>query len=151
MKKLKLLLVVLLALIVTGCGKAEEKTMTCTRTLNQDGLKMEFNYTVTYQGDYVKTVKSVEKVTSDDPTVLDTYKSAVEQLYAPYEKLDYYDTKVTIEGNTMTSTADINYEKIDVDKLIELDSANKQMFTDGKIKVETMESVYNQVGATCTK
>lgn len=151
MKKLKLLLVVLLALIVTGCAQQEEKTMTCTRTLNQGDLKMELNYTVVYQGDYVKKVKSVEKITSEDSSVLEAYKSQVEELYTPYDKIDYYDTKVTIDGNTMTSTADIDYEKIDVDKLIEIDSATSQLFTDGKIKVETLESVYNQVGATCTK
>lgn len=151
MKKLKLLLVVLLMLLVTGCAQEEEKTMTCTRTLNQDNLKMELSYTVVYQGDYVKKVKSVEKVTSEDSSVLDTYKSKVEELYALYEKIDYYNTKVTIEGNTMTSTADIDYEKIDVNKLIEIDSAAAQLFTDGKIEVDTMEGMYNQLGATCTK
>lgn len=150
MKKLKLLLVMLLALLVTGCGQ-KDKTMTCTRTLNQDDIKMEFEYSVVYQGDYVKTVKSVEKVIAEDSEILETYKSAAEKLYAPYKKIDYYDTKVTIEGNTLTSTADINYEKIDVDKLTEIDSANKQIFTNGKIKLETIESMYNQVGATCKK
>ena len=51
----------------------------------------------------------------------------------------------------MTSTVNINYEKLDVDKLIEIDSANGQLFSDGKITISTMESLYNQVGATCTK
>lgn len=152
MKKVKVLLVVLLlGFMVTGCGTKEEKTMTCTRTLNQQGMKMDLTYTVLYQGDYVKKVKSVEKVTSEDASVLETMKENVEKLYEPYQKIDYYDTKVTIDGNTMTSTADINYEKIDVSKLSEIDSAAGQLFTDGKIKVETLESVYSQLGATCKK
>ncbi len=151
MKKLKLLLVVLLGLMVTGCGQAEEKTMTCTRTLKQGSMSMDLEYTVTYKGDYVTKVKSVEKVTADDATVLDTYKSTVEELYKPYKDIKYYDTKVTIDGDTMTSTADINYEKIDMDKLVATDSAIGQLLTDGKIKVETMEEMYKQLGATCKK
>ncbi len=152
MKKLKLLLVVLLALVVTGCGNSDaEKTMTCTRTLNQDNLKMDLKYTVVYQGNYVKQVTSVETITTDDEEVLNTYKTSVEKVYAPYQDLEYYDTNVSVEGNTMTSTVNINYEKLDVDKLIEIDSANGQLFSDGKITISTMENLYNQVGATCTK
>ncbi len=151
MKKLKLLLVVLLGLMVTGCGQTEEKTMTCTRTLKQGNVSMDLKYTVKYKGDYVTRVSSVEKVTSDDAAVLDTYKTATEELYKTYKDIKYYDTKVTIDGDTLTSTADINYEKIDMDKLVETDSAIGQLLTDGKIKVETMEEMYNQLGATCKK
>lgn len=152
MKKLKVLLVVvLLGFMVTGCGTEEEKTMTCTRTLNQQGMKMNLKYTVVYQGDYVKRVKSVEKVTSEDASILKAMQESVEKQYEPYQTIDHYDTNVTIEGNTMTSTAEINYEKIDVSKLTEIDSASGKLFTDGKLKVDTLESLYNQVGATCTK
>lgn len=153
MKKNKIILVVLLGLIVTGCstGDGKVKTMTCTRTTDQQGTKMSLNYIVTYQGDYVKSVKTVESVTSDDIELLENYKTTIENIYAAYTELDHYDTTVTIEDNTLTSTAEIDYEKIDVDELIKLDSANAQLFEDGKIRVDTMEEVYAQVGATCTK
>lgn len=152
MKKLKLLLVVLLGLIVTGCTQVEEeKTMTCTRTINQQNMQMDLKYTIIYQGNYVKKVNSVEKITTEDINTLKNYKISVEQLYAPYAELEHYETEVTIDGTTLTSTANINYEKIDVDKLIEIDSANSQLFDNGKIKVETMEELYSQVGATCAK
>ena len=112
---------------------------------------MDLKYTVVYQGNYVKQVTSVETITTDDEEVLNTYKTSVEKVYAPYQDLEYYDTNVSVEGNTMTSTVNINYEKLDVDKLIEIDSANGQLFSDGKITISTMENLYNQVGATCTK
>ncbi len=152
MKKKSLLLVVMsvCVLLLTGCGSdSETKTMTCSRSMNQDSLKTSLNYTITYKGKYVTNVKSVETVESDDNTLLESYKSQVESIYSPYKNVDHYDYKVTIDGNKLTSTADINYEEIDTDKLIEIDSANSSLIKDGKILVSDIKSVYEQLGATC--
>ena len=52
MKNIKYLVVLLLGvLIVTGCqNKEETKTMTCTRTINQEQASMDLSYKVTYTG-----------------------------------------------------------------------------------------------------
>ncbi len=148
MKKL-LVLVCFSLFLGTGCGA--NKTMTCTRTLNQNGMAIDLKYEVEYSGDKVKKVKSTEKVTSDSQAVLDTYKSTIESTYAPYKDIEYYDYNVTIDGDTLTSVADINYEKIDTDKMIEVDSANSQLIKNGKVSLEDLKSVYEAVGATCEK
>lgn len=152
MKKFVLILMLCMSVFsLTGCGSEEEKTMNCSRTLNQNGIEMDLSYTVNYKGDYVTSVKSVEKIKSDDATTIETYKTQLEQTISPYKDIKYYDHEVNIDGNTLTSTITINYEKIDTDKFISVDSSAKQLIKDGKVEVETLETLYNTLGITCEK
>lgn len=154
MKKIKyLLLVLVMTFLITGCQSEEtSKTMVCSRTINQDAISMDLKYTVTYKGKYVEKVESIEKITTDDTTVLDAYKQAVETTYQPYSKIDNYSYDVKVDGNTLISTVMADYTKIDYKKMLEVDTANQQIFTDdGKVKLETIESFYTKLGTNCTK
>lgn len=154
MKKIKyLLLVLVMTFLITGCQSEEtSKTMVCSRTINQDAISMNLKYTVTYKGKYVEKVESIEKITTDDTTVLDAYKQAVETTYQPYSKIDNYSYDVKVDGNTLISTVMADYTKIDYKKMLEVDTANQQIFTDdGKVKLETIESFYTKLGTNCTK
>ena len=148
-KYLFLAVTMLVVFLVTGCSSSEEKTMTCTRTMNQSGMKTNLNYKVTYSGDYVNRVQSEESIETDDTTTLNTYKEQIENVYTPYKDIEYYTYNVTIDGNKLISTVDINYAKIDTSKLIEIDSANSQLISDGKVKLSSVKSLYEQLGATC--
>ncbi|MBP3920271.1 MAG: DUF1307 domain-containing protein [Bacilli bacterium] len=158
MKKLFIVLTVVGALCLTGCGADEkkangsnEKVMTCKRTANQTGVSMDLSYNVSYKNNVVTKVESIEKITSENDDVLETYKDQIEKTYAPYKNIEYYDYNVTIDGNTLTSKADIDYSKIDTDKMIEIDSANGQIIKNGKINIDTLKSLYESIGATCEK
>lgn len=148
-KYLFLAVTMLVVFLVTGCSSSEEKTMTCTRTMNQSGMKTNLNYKVTYSGDYVNRVQSEESIETDDTTTLNTYKEQIENIYKPYKDIEYYTYNVTIDNNKLVSTVDINYAKIDTDKLLEIDSANSQLINDGKVKLSSVKSLYEQLGATC--
>lgn len=148
-KYLFLAVTMLVVFLVTGCSSSEEKTMTCTRTMNQSGMKTNLNYKVTYSGDYVNRVQSEESIETSDTTTLNTYKEQIEKIYTPYKDVKYYTYNVTIDGNKLVSTVDINYAKIDTKKLIEIDSANSQLINDGKVKLSSVKSLYEQLGATC--
>ena len=151
MKKnmLFLSLVIMLAIVVTGCGKSS-KTMICTMSGEVvKGTNIETEYKVTYTGKYVDLVESKEVVKSDTKAILDAYKKTVESMYSPYDEVKYYDYKVELKDDTLTSTATINYAKIDANKMIEINSANSKMFDDGKVPVDTLKTVYEQMGATC--
>lgn len=148
-KYLFLAVTMLVVFLVTGCSSSEEKTMTCTRTMNQSGMKTNLNYKVTYSGDYVNRVQSEESIETSDTTTLNTYKEQIEKIYTPYKDIKYYTYNVTIDGNKLVSTVDINYAKIDTKKLIEVDSANSQLINDGKVKLSSVKSLYEQLGATC--
>ena len=148
-KYLFLAVTMLVVFLVTGCSSREEKTMTCTRTMSQSGMKTNLNYKVTYSGDYVNRVQSEESIETSDTTTLNTYKEQIEKIYTPYKDIKYYTYNVTIDGNKLVSTVDINYAKIDTKKLIEIDSANSQLINDGKVKLSSVKSLYEQLGATC--
>lgn len=139
-------------MLLTGCGDETEKTMKCSRTMEQNGIKADFQYTVTYKGSNVVKVSTVEKMEAEDESIdLETIKQTVETTYAPYNELDHYDTKVTVEGNVLTSTADIDYSKVDTEKMIKIDSANGQMIKNGKVNIDDLKAMYEATGATCEK
>lgn len=152
MKRKYLFLAVIISVmfLATGCSSnSEEKTMTCSRTMDQNEMKTSLSYKISYKGDYVTRVKSEESIETSDTSTLDTYKEQIEKIYSPYKDVKYYQYNVTIDGNKLISTVDINYEKIDTDKLIKIDSANSQLINDGKVKVSSVKSLYEQLGATC--
>lgn len=152
MKRKYLFLAVIISVmfLVTGCSSnSKEKTMTCSRTMDQNEMKTSLSYKISYKGDYVTRVKSEESIETSDTSTLNTYKEQIEKIYNPYKDVKYYQYDVRIDGNKLVSTVDINYEKIDTDKLIKIDSANSQLINDGKVKVSSVKSLYEQLGATC--
>ena len=139
-------------LLITGCGKSSNfESMTCTRTMNQNEIKTSLKYNVQYEGDYVSKIKTIETIETYNVDTLNTYKEQIESLYSPYKDVEYYKYDVDINDNKLTSTVDINYKKVDTDKLLEIDSANGQLIKDGKIRVDDIKSVYESLGAICKK
>ncbi len=146
----KIIALTLLSLIlITGCGK--EKTMTCTRTMNQNSISFDLKYEVEYLKDYVTKIKSTEMVKSSDKNVLESYKETVEKTYEPYKDVEHYNYSVEITEDTLISKTDLDYTKIDVDKMIEIDSANSKIIKDGKIKLEDIKNTYETMGLICSK
>lgn len=158
MKKKLLILGIITLVLITGCGQGskditvKEEKMVCTRTGNMNNLEMDFNYEVYYEGNNVNKVQTTEKITSEDTSVLEQSKQQIENLYSNFDNIENYNYNVVIEGNTLTSTTDINYEKIDIDELLEIDSSISQLLNDdNKIDLEKITQVYEQTGATCEK
>ena len=153
MKKRYLLFAVIIPIIflVTGCTSLKniEKSMTCSRSMNQNDMRTNLNYKVFYKNNYVTRVKSEESIETSSTSTLNTYKEQIEKIYSPYKDIKFYQYNVTINDNKLVSTVDINYEKIDTKKLIEIDSANSQLIKNGKVKLSDVRSLYEQLGATC--
>lgn len=149
MKKFLAVVMCIGVLFLTGCGAEKEKTLKCSRTLNQSGIKMDLSYNVNYKGDYVTKVKSVEKIISSDSATLEAYKEQLEKTTESVSKIEHYDHDVKIDGDTLTSTITIDYTKIDTDKLIETDSSLKQLIKKGKVSVKDIKTLYNGLGVTC--
>jgi len=142
--------IIVVILMLSGCiNKDEVKTMKCSRTLTQDSVKMTLNYEVDYKGDYVQTVHSVEKIKSSDKSILNSYKKQLESFYSSYKNIEYYSSNVVINGDELVSTVDINYAKIDTDKMIEVDSANALIIKDGKVKIDDVRTTYESLGTIC--
>lgn len=130
----------------------EVKTLRCTKkgaVTNATGVEADLTYEVTYKGLYVEKVHTVEKLITDNEEYLNEYKRLVEEGYENYKDVKYYDYDITIKDGVLTSTVDIDYAKIDTDKMIEIDSNNAALIKDGKIKIADMKTLYQQIGAVC--
>lgn len=150
-KTVKLSIIALASLALAGCGNQEIVTE-CVRTgVIKEGVSVDFNYKVNSQNGNVLKVETVEKVISEDKDYLETFKKSVLKMYAPYKDVEHYNYEVTIEGNTLISKTDIDYSKINMDKLIEIDPNNSQIIKNGKIKLDDITNLYNSAGATCSK
>lgn len=150
MKK-SLLLLITGIFLLTGCGKKSDKVMTCTIKKNVGDIKIDSVYKATYNGEFVTHIKTKETLISDNANFITQYKKSIETKYSIYKSVKYYKYNVKVNGNTLVSTTDIDYSKIDTDKLIKIDSANKELIKDGKVLLSDVEHVYTQVGATCKK
>ena len=57
--------------------------------------------------------------------------------------------EVVLENKKLISTTNINYKKIDKDKLISIDSSNKSLFTNDNVRLTTLKKIYENNGAKC--
>jgi len=164
MKKLSIFIILLLLLFVTGCEKEVKKEVVingksvntskmehkyCTREGSIEGGSVSLSYDIYYTGDTLNIIKSQEKVTIDDSSSLDTYEEAYKKVHSYYEGLEYYDTSVVRSNNTVTSTININYDEIDVDKLLAIEGEEDNIFTNKKPSVTKWLALGKKFGVKC--
>ena len=151
MKRKIVILSILCVIFCTGCNP-ETGTMICTMSsYPTDGITLKSTYTATYKENTVTKLKTVEQVIADDKDNLDVYKERIEELYQGYQNIKYYTNKTNILGDTLTSTTVINYNKVDTEKLIKVDSNNGNIIKNGKVNIDDLRKMYEQNGCNCKK
>jgi len=147
------ILVILGSVLLSGCGNDVKddniSVVHCTKTGEATGISASMEYNVYYKGDYVKILNSIETVTSNDSSKLDEYETAYKTIFKAYEGLEYYDNNITRTSNTVKSETTINYEKIDIDKLLSIEGEEDNVVEDGKVKLSTWINFAEKYGATC--
>lgn len=165
MKKIGLLLILLLSVVfISGCDKKEEiiidgKTVNtakmvhehCTRSATATDAEVKLNYDIYYTGEVLNIIKSEEKIISASQEVLDTYEEAYKKIHANYEGLEYYDTEVIRGDTTVTSSILINYDEIDIDRLIDIEGEEDNIFENKVPKVDKWLEFAKKFGTTCEK
>ena len=153
MKILRSSIVLVMVLLLAGCGSnssvSSDGVKKCTRTGTVTNGSTEMNYEVYYKGEYVVLLHSTEKIISDSSSVLDTYEEAYKNIFKQYEGLEYYDNKVTRSSNSVTNEITINYEKIDMGKLLDIEGEEDNVIENGKVKLDTWLSFAKKYGVTC--
>lgn len=160
-KTTNIVLLILCIIFLTACestqksvnqssSSTDSNVLHCTRKAQATDAQTDLNYSIYYNGDYVVKTVSIEKITSDDKDVLNKYKEAYEKVFEPYKNIDYYDNTVSLTGNNVISTTIIDYEKVDTSKILSIEGDEGNIFeNDGKIKKDTLVTMYKKYGATC--
>ena len=165
MKKYLIFIILLLAIIVTGCEKKDTKepvisngekvdttTMVhehCERAGSMDGGELSLNYELYYTGEVLNLLKAEEKVISSSDEILTTYENAYRGIHEHYKGLEYYDTEVVRGDTTVTSTIIINYDKVSIPTLIQIEGAEDNIFEDGVAKVAKWKELAKKFGTKC--
>ncbi len=153
-KQIVLTIALAVALIFTsGCGKEEEKLMTCTLKSNDvtQDLSVTSTYKVYYQGDVVNKVESKEEVASSNEETLKTIADTTENTYETLNKAyGGYTFEVKRDSGKITSEATIDYGKMDLKQLLKDQPTMKNyMNSDSKLTKKGAQSMYEELGATC--
>ena len=167
MKKMKrssfIILLFAILFVLTGCDSTtnlDDKYSTdglnhisCSRDAEatDEDTDVEIMYDLYYDNNnYLKILKSVEKIKSSNEEVINKYKEAYETVYSVYNNMDYYDNNIVVKDDTVISTTNINYEKIDMDKLLEIEGKEDNVKVEnGKIKLSDWKSFAKKYGTTC--
>lgn len=146
----KYIIICCLIIILSGCNKTPITQKTeCTINNEVDGIKVDGTYELTYTEGYIDTVKFIEKYTVSDEYLIESVENTFDNLYKNLGELKYYDYERITEGLTVTSTVNIDYNRINIDKLIELNKDLKNIIKDDKIEATVLINSYKSNGATC--
>lgn len=148
----KYLLALFVILFIAGCGKNELKTTKCTLSSNDvvNGYKTSATYEINHKNDLVESVKTIETVESDNEVFLSTMENTLNTTYSTMNN-NYggYDFKVEKNGNKVTSTTTIDYNKMNIEKFISENTALKPYVKDSKLTLEGIKLLYTSIGASC--
>ena len=175
LKKISFVLIVLgCSLFLYGCDKEVDKgnvtgvthveqtivdeefnergsgTLKCSAEADAaEGIDVDLNYTVKYKNGNILELVSVQKVTSNNSESLDLYADAFFGIAKNYSGLKYYDTNIVRDSNTVTYTIEIDYDNIDLDKLLDIEGAEDNIVKNGKAKLSLWLDLAGQVGTVC--
>lgn len=148
MKKVLVFLCVV-TLVLTGCGK-KSGTIKCTLTNDLSTYKLESTYTVNYTGKTVDSVDTVEKITSDNSAVLDTFEKTLKTTYETANKTyGGYNIDIKRTDSEVISTVKIDYNKMNISQYVKDQPALKTYVDGDKLTVDGIKSIYIAMGATC--
>ena len=164
------IILIVLCLLVVGCssdqvaneedtGKIEsiddltrkKGTLLCTRSATATNAEPFFSYIIDYKNDEILKIQSTEGITSSDSKVLDEYEEAYRKIASYYVDIKYYDTKVKRESDKVTWETTINYQKVDLNKLLELEGEENNIIENGKAKLSSWLELGEKVGTTCVE
>lgn len=164
MKKIKIIIVIIISIfIVTACNSnnkiksngttVDTSKMThkhCTRSASaSSGVEAELYYDIYYTGDTMNIIESTETVTTSDKDTLKQYQSAYEGINEHYKDLKYYDSTVTVNDDSVTRHTVINYDKIDINKLLKIEGEEDNIIENGQAKVQLWLDLAKKVGTKC--
>lgn len=168
MKKSKILILIgIMILLLTGCDSTDSSSgriesngesvntskmghKHCTRgATGGEGIDVSLNYDLYYTGENIDILHSEEKVISANSESLDTYEEAYKKIHKNYEGLEYYDAKVERGDTTVVSDITINYAKINIAQLLDIEGEEDNIIVNGKAKLDKWLELAKKFGTKC--
>ena len=167
MKKIfKAIILVISIIFITACGSEDmEKgitvsskvdttnkngTLLCSRSAEaQNNAQASFIYEINYKNGYITKLHSKEEITSSSDEVLDTYEDAYKNIFKAYANLKYYDNNISRTKTSVISDTTIDYTKVDIEKLKELEGQEDSMIKNGKVLLKDWLTFAETFGTTC--
>lgn len=150
MKRNLIIILLLIIPFITGCENKEKIHEHCTRSATAgENVDVKLEYELYYKDDVLLKLESVEQITSEEEETLDLYESAYRNIHNNYANLKYYDTNIERKDNTVTSKIVIDYKRIDIDKLIEIEGEEDNIFEDKIPKASKWKELAKKLGAKC--
>ena len=169
MKK-KVIFLLIIGLFLVGCQVKEESKDSfessssnsdassnvmihqhCTRSGSLNGGEVELNYELYSTGEVLNRLESYEKVISSNSDLLNTYEDAYQKINKNYEGLEYYDASVVREDDFVLNTIKIDYDHIDIKKLLDIEGEEDNIIEDGVAKVDKWLELAKKFGTTCNE
>ena len=141
-------ILVVSVLFITGCGG--EKTLTCTNSEEDSGIKMNQEITMTFKDDKVTYVKmSIDNEATDD-TIIDNWDMFASMLDSQFEETDKDGVSLKTNNNKDKHTYNVSLE-IDVEKASDdaLSEYGLDTFTEEGITYEETKQEAEDAGYTC--
>lgn len=142
MKKIILILATLS--ILSGCSK----TLTCTKNTSQQDVEITYEVKITHKDNYVTKTKTTETIKAPLEN-LEIYSSVLDEVHGKFDNLDHYKYEIETKSNQITSTATINFEKIDISTYLKIDNAFQDIIKDNKIALKDIKKYYTDANYTC--
>lgn len=130
--------------------KTNTGTLICTYTETSTETKITAEYQAKYKNRLVTRVKTVEKITLSTKEEVETYKETLQEIYKPYNEVEYYENNISIKDTTLNSVTTINYEKVDMEVLLQKNKYFKTIINKkNKVSVTKLKKLYEDNGAKC--
>ncbi len=139
----------ILAIILIYNIKIYSGTLVCVNEFTEDNVSFKTTYQVEYNKKVVTKLISVETITTTDEDLIKDYKTNLEMMYLRYNEVPHYTNTISVKDNKLTSKTTINYKKIDLNKLIKIDSSFKEVIKDNKVSITKLKKQYTSTGAYC--
>ncbi len=165
MKRSSIIIVLLLvSLLLLGCSNSKNTVVSNGKRVNVSKMKhkhctregdagsdidVSLNYDLYYTGDILNILKAEEKITSKKEDSLSLYEDSYKKIHENYKGLEYYDTSVVRDDKSVTSTIVINYDKINMKKLLEIEGEEDNIIDDNKAKVDKWLELAQKFGTKC--
>ena len=144
------IIIVLISTVIIGYNiKIYSGTLVCTNTYEEDSVSFKTTYKVEYKKKYATKLVSIETINTYDVTLLNDYKTNLEMMYLRFNEIPHYENTISIKKTTLTSKTIINYDKINLNELVKVDSSFNEVIKKNKVSITKLKKQYDLTGAYC--